>query len=91
MLTHIIRNTTATRYGYGSDDKDTFATTFIIHGASNMAIDIAVFSIPLFSRSMWATAGRQRKSRIAMLCLYGLGIVYVEAIFSSFEQHSGFP
>lgn len=73
-------NNTATRYGYGTDNKDTFATTFLVHGASNMAIDIAVFSVPLFSRSIWATAGRQRQSRVALICLYGLGIMYVKAI-----------
>lgn len=70
-----ITDTTATRYGYGSENIGTFATTFIVHGATNMALDIAVFSIPLFSSSMWRTAGRQQQSRIAMLCLYGLGIV----------------
>lgn len=79
-------NTSATRYGYGSDDKDTFAITFIIHGASNMAIDIAIFSLPLLSRSMWTTAGRQSQSRIAMLCLYGLGILYAKRIFSQKPQ-----
>lgn len=68
-------DTTAVRYGYGSDDKETFATTFMIHGACNMAIDIAILFLPLFSRSMWATAGRQKQSRIAMLCLYGLGVL----------------
>lgn len=76
-------DTSATRYGYGSDDINTFATTFMVHGATNMAIDIAMFSVPLFSRSMWATAGRQQQSRIAMICLYGLGIVYVKAVFWS--------
>ncbi|KAF3765022.1 hypothetical protein M406DRAFT_331336 [Cryphonectria parasitica EP155] len=67
----------ATRYGYGSDDKRTFVTTFMVHGACNMAIDIAIFALPLFSRSMWAAAGRQRQSRIAMIFLYGLGVVSV--------------
>lgn len=71
-------NNDATRYGYGTDDKDTFATTFLVHGASNMAIDIAVFCVPLFSRSMWITAGRQRQSRVALICLYGLGVMYVK-------------
>lgn len=68
-------DTTATRYGYGTDDKDTFATTFIIHGATNMALDIAVFSIPLVSRVMWRVASRQTQSRVAMLCLYFVGMV----------------
>lgn len=68
-------NTTAVRYGYGTDDKDTFVTTFVVHGACNMAIDIAILFLPLFSRSMWAAAGRQRQSRIAMLGLYGLGVL----------------
>lgn len=67
--------TKATRYGYGSDDKETFATTFIIHGACNMSIDIAIFALPLFSKSMWATAGRQRQSRLSMIFLYGLGLM----------------
>ncbi|CAN8100385.1 unnamed protein product [Discula destructiva] len=70
-------NNTATRYGYGSDDKDTFALTFMMHGATNMTLDIAVFCVPLFSRSMWASAGRQRQSRIAMVLLYCLGIISV--------------
>lgn len=68
-------NNTAIRYGYGSDDLHTFAVTFMVHGATNMSIDIAMFAIPLFSRSMWVTAGRQKQSRIAMLFLYGLGIM----------------
>lgn len=69
------QNTTAHRYGYGSDDKDTFAKTFIIHGACNMAIDIAILVLPICSRSMWTTAGRQRQSRIAMVSLYALGVL----------------
>lgn len=68
-------NTSAYRYGYGSTDTATFVATYIVHGACNMTIDIAIFTLPLFSRSMWATAGRQKKSRIAMLCLYGLGVM----------------
>lgn len=71
-------DTTATRYGYGSVDTHTFVATYLVHGACNMTIDIAIFALPLFSRSMWATAGRQRQSRIAMICLYGLGVVYVD-------------
>ncbi|KAJ4386469.1 hypothetical protein N0V93_009365 [Gnomoniopsis smithogilvyi] len=84
-------NSTATRYGYGTDDKGVFATTFLVHGASNMALDIAVFSVPLFSRSMWATAGRQRQSRVALICLYGLGILSVICSvvrFSSLVRHN---
>ncbi|PSR88581.1 hypothetical protein BD289DRAFT_498805, partial [Coniella lustricola] len=80
----------ASRYGYGSDDKDVFAQTFMIHGACNMAIDVAIFSLPLFSRSMWATAGRARQSRIAMLSLYILGIISVVCSiyrFVSIVQH----
>lgn len=68
-------DTTAIRFGYGSDDTDTFAATFTIHGATNMAIDIAVFTLPLFARSMWVSAGRQRQSRIAMISLYCLGML----------------
>lgn len=67
--------TNAHRYGYGSTDTSTFVATYLLHGACNMAIDIAIFTLPLFSRSMWATAGRQKQSRIAMLCLYGLGVM----------------
>lgn len=68
-------DTTAHRYGYCSLQTSTFVATYLVHGACNMAIDIAIFTLPLFSRSMWATAGRQKQSRIAMLCLYGLGVM----------------
>lgn len=70
-------DTTAHRYGYGSLKTSTFVATYLVHGACNMTIDIIIFALPLFSRSMWATAGRQKQSRIAMLCLYGLGVMYV--------------
>lgn len=68
-------DTTAHRYGYGSLQTSTFVATYLVHGACNMSIDIAIFTLPLFSRSMWATAGRQKQSRIAMLCLYALGVM----------------
>lgn len=68
-------DTAATRYGYSSSHKDVFVATFIIHGACNMAIDIAILVLPLLSKSMWSSAGRQRQSRIAMLCLFVLGIL----------------
>lgn len=68
-------DTSAHRYGYGSLDTSTFVATYLVHGACNMAIDIAIFTLPLFSRSMWATAGRQKQSRIAMICLYALGVM----------------
>ncbi|KAI7782731.1 uncharacterized protein LA080_012922 [Diaporthe eres] len=64
---------TAMRYGYGSDEVGPFVATYIIHGACNMLIDIAVLAIPVFSRSMWVTADEELKSRIAMIGLYILG------------------
>ncbi|KAJ0123088.1 hypothetical protein J7T55_011552 [Diaporthe amygdali] len=63
----------ATRYGYGSDEVPIFVATYIIHAACNMAIDIAVLAIPIFSKSMWVTTDNQMRSRIAMIGLYILG------------------
>lgn len=68
-------DTTATRYAYASTHKNTMVATFVAHAACNMAIDVAILILPLLSRSMWATAGRQKQSRVAMLCLYGLGVL----------------
>lgn len=68
-------DTNATRFAYGSYDESAMVTTYVAHAACNMAIDMAILVLPLLSRSMWATAGRQRQSRIAMLCLYGLGVL----------------
>lgn len=68
-------NTTAIRYGYGSDDKATFVATLMVHGAVNMAIDAAILVLPLFSKAMWIIAKRQKQSRIAMLFLFFLGLM----------------
>lgn len=66
-------DTTATRYGYSSTRKDLFVATFIVHGACNMALDVAILALPLLSKTMWSSADRQRRSRIAMFCLFILG------------------
>lgn len=70
-----LQNTSAVRYGYGSDDRDTFAATLMVHGAFNMAIDAAILVLPLFSKAMWNIARRQKQSRIAMVFLFGLGLM----------------
>lgn len=68
-------DTTATRYGYSSNHKNLFVATFVIHGACNMALDVAILTLPLLSKSMWSSADRQRQSRIAMFCLLVLGVL----------------
>lgn len=64
---------TATRWGYGSRDAAVFVATFYNHAAANMVLDILVISLPLLSRSLWATTAMERRSQLGMLGLFVLG------------------
>lgn len=68
-------NTTekAVRYAYGSQDIGVFVGTYISHAALNMALDLAVLSIPLTTFGMWNDDGVDKKSRKALIGLYFLG------------------
>ncbi|KAJ4394661.1 hypothetical protein N0V93_003880 [Gnomoniopsis smithogilvyi] len=63
----------ALRYGYGSQNIDVFVGTYISHATTNMALDLAVFGIPLCSWSLLNHDGVEKKSRTALMGLYSLG------------------
>lgn len=63
----------AVRYGYGSQDIDVFVGTYISHATTNMALDLAVFGIPLFSWRLLNYDEAEKKSRTALLGLYSMG------------------
>lgn len=66
-------NEKAVRYGYGSQNINVFVGTYISHATTNMALDLAVFGIPLCSWNLLNHDGVEKKSRNALVGLYSLG------------------
>ncbi|KAJ4387540.1 hypothetical protein N0V93_008135 [Gnomoniopsis smithogilvyi] len=67
------------RYAYGSHDVTTLASTFFAHAASNMFLDMIIFSIPV---ALWMRSNPERKTRIALQGLFVLGaIVNICSVF----------
>ncbi|KAJ4404689.1 hypothetical protein N0V82_010451 [Gnomoniopsis sp. IMI 355080] len=63
----------AHRWGFGSRDVDVFTATFFQQSASNMILDIAVLTLPMFSKSLWDTVRSNEKSRRGLFGLFALG------------------
>lgn len=63
----------AARWGYGSRDTAVFVATFYNHAAANMVLDILIISLPLLSRSLWATAEMERRSQLGLVALFLVG------------------
>ncbi|KAL0257126.1 hypothetical protein SLS55_007936 [Diplodia seriata] len=61
-------------FGAGANDPETFFTSFATHSATNMALDIIVFTFPIFSLSAMDLEGR-RKYAIAGLATLGAVVV----------------
>ncbi|KAL1641285.1 hypothetical protein SLS58_006187 [Diplodia intermedia] len=61
-------------FGAGANDPETFFTAFATHSATNMALDIIVFTFPIFSLSAMDLEGR-RKYAIAGLATLGAVVV----------------
>lgn len=58
------------RYAYGSHDVTVIASTFYAHAASNMFLDMIIFSIPV---PLWIRSNPEKKTRIALQGLFVLG------------------
>ncbi|KAJ4394487.1 hypothetical protein N0V93_003705 [Gnomoniopsis smithogilvyi] len=63
----------AQRWGYGSRDVEEFTATFFQQSASNMILDVAVLTLPMFSKSLWDTVRADEKSRRGLFGLFALG------------------
>lgn len=63
----------AARWGYGSRETSVFVATFYNHAATNMVLDILIISLPLLSRSLWATTELERRSQLGMVALFMVG------------------
>lgn len=60
----------ATRYGYCSHNTTVLAGTFFGQAATNMMLDLIVFSIPV---PLWLGSNVETKTRTALLGLFVLG------------------
>lgn len=59
-----------TRYGFGSHDADSFVATYLTHAATNVALDLVIFTIPI---PLYMEKGIQTRTRWALCGLFVLG------------------
>lgn len=65
-----IPDSQVTRYGFGSHEVDTFVATYLTHAATNVALDLIIFTIPI---PLYMEKGIQTKTRWALCGLFVLG------------------
>lgn len=65
-----IPDTQVTRYGFGSHEVDTFVATYLTHAATNVALDLIIFTIPI---PIYMEKGIQTRTRWALCGLFVLG------------------
>jgi hypothetical protein len=61
-------------WGFGSRDPLSFKRVFMAQAISTAVIDFIVFAIPT---RLYFKPDTQRKSRLCLLCLFTLGLLYV--------------
>ena len=59
-------------FGFGLNDLDSFVASFEAHSATNMALDIAIFMIPLV---LFNSPDLKLRNFIAMVGIFSLGVV----------------
>lgn len=64
--------TDAVRWGFGSHDQAVFADTYISHVASNVALDLIVFALPI---PLYFNPLLDMKARVGLFCLNVLGVL----------------
>ncbi|KAK7697950.1 hypothetical protein SLS64_013037 [Diaporthe eres] len=67
-----IPDSQVTRYGFGSHEVDTFVATYLTHAATNVALDLIIFTIPI---PLYMEKGIQTKTRWALCGLFVLGAI----------------
>lgn len=65
-----IPDSQVTRWGFGSHDADTFVATYLTHAATNVALDLIIFTIPI---PLYMEKGLQARTRWALCGLFVLG------------------
>lgn len=65
-----IPDSQVTRYGFGSHDVKTFVATYLTHAATNVALDLIIFTIPV---PLYMEKGLQTRTRWALCGLFFLG------------------
>lgn len=65
-----IPDSQVTRYGFGSHDADTFVATYLTHAATNVALDLLIFGLPI---PLYMEKGLQTRTRWALCGLFVLG------------------
>ena len=65
-----IPDSQVTRYGFGSHDVDTFVATYLTHAATNVALDLIIFTLPI---PLYMEKGLQTRTRWALCGLFVLG------------------